>query len=125
MIVKPLTSARLRLAKRFANTTKEYPMSEALEEAATALREKFADADFAGSVKFDIEGEGVILVAEGEVGIEDAPGDSEADVTISAELDTFRDIFDGTLSPTAAYMTGRMRIDGDMGLAMKLSQILG
>ncbi len=100
-------------------------MSEALEEAAAALREKFADADFAGSVKFDIEDEGVIVVVEGEVGIEDAAGDSDTDVTISAALDTFREIFDGELSPTAAYMTGRMRIDGDMGLAMKLSQILG
>ena len=100
-------------------------MSEALEEAAAALREKFADAEFAGSVKFDIEDEGVILVAEGEVGTVNNPGDIDADVTISAALDTFRDIFDGTLSPTAAYMTGRMRIDGDMGLAMKLSQILG
>jgi putative sterol carrier protein len=46
-------------------------------------------------------------------------------VTISASLDTFREIFDGELSPTAAYMTGRMKIDGDMSAAMKLSQILG
>jgi putative sterol carrier protein len=100
-------------------------MSEALEAAATALREKFADADFAGSVKFEVEDEGTILVADGEVGIEDAAGGSDAEVTISASLDTFREIFDGALSPTAAYMTGRMRIDGDMGMAMKLSQILG
>ncbi len=103
----------------------EAPMSEALEEAAAALREKFAEAEFAGSVKFDIEDEGVILVAEGEVSIENNPGDSDADVTISAALDTFREIFDGALSPTTAFMTGRMRIDGDMGMAMKLSQILG
>ncbi len=103
----------------------EAPMNEALEAAAAALREKFTDADFAGTVKFDIEDEGVILVAGGEVGIEDAAGDGDADVTISAALDTFREIFDGALSPTAAYMTGRMRIDGDMGMAMKLSQILG
>ena len=96
-------------------------MSEALQTAAAALREKFADADFEGSVKFDIEDEGVILVVDGELRMEDG----EADVTISASLDTFRKIFDGELSPTAAYMTGRMRIDGDMGLAMKLSQILG
>ena len=100
-------------------------MSEALEEAAAALREKFAGADFAGSVKFDIEDEGAILVTDGEVGTGDSPGDNDADVTINAALDTFREIFDGALSPTAAYMTGRMRIDGDMGLAMKLSQILG
>ena len=96
-------------------------MSEALQTAAAALREKFADADFEGSVKFDIEDEGVILVNDGELRMEDG----EADVTISASLDTFREIFDGELSPTAAYMTGRMRIDGDMGLAMKLSQVLG
>ncbi len=100
-------------------------MSDALAEAAAALREKFADADFEGSVKFDIEDEGVIVVSEGQVGTENPPGEFDADVTISAALDIFRDIFDGALSPTAAYMTGRMRIDGDMGLAMKLSQILG
>ncbi len=96
-------------------------MSEALQTAAAALRDKFADADFEGSVKFDIEDEGVILVIDGEPRMEDG----DADVTISASLDTFREIFDGELSPTAAYLTGRMRIDGDMGLAMKLSQVLG
>ena len=100
-------------------------MSEAFEEAVAALREKFAGADFPGSVKFEFEDEGVILVADGEVGVVDSSGNSDADVTISASLDTFRDIFEGELSATAAYMTGRMRIDGDMGLAMKLSQILG
>jgi putative sterol carrier protein len=96
-------------------------MSEALEAAATALREKFAGADFEGSVKFDIEDEGVIHLADGELSMEDG----EADVTISASIDTFREIFEGELSPTAAYITGRMRIDGDMSTAMKLSQILG
>ena len=96
-------------------------MSEALEAAATALREKFAGADFEGSVKFDVEDEGIIRFVDGEIGAEDG----EVDVTISASLDTFREIFDGELSPTAAYMTGRMRIDGDMSTAMKLSQILG
>jgi putative sterol carrier protein len=125
MIAKPLTSARRDWLTGLKTPRRRIPMSEALEAAAAALREKFADADFEGSVKFDIEDEGVILVAEGEVGIEDNPGDSAADVTISAAFDTFREIFDGELSPTAAYMTGRMRIDGDMGLAMKLSQILG
>lgn len=95
-------------------------MSEALETAAAALREKFAGADFEGTVKFDVEGEGIIRFADGAIRMEDG----EADVTISAALDTFREIFDGDLSPTAAYMTGRMRIDGDMGTAMKLSQIL-
>lgn len=96
-------------------------MSEALESAATALREKIGGADIDETVKFEIEDEGAILVENGEV----TTGDGEADVTIRANLDTFREIFDGELSPTAAYMSGRMAIEGDMGVAMKLSQILG
>lgn len=98
-------------------------MSEALESAAAALREKFAGADLTGSAKFEIEDEGAIMVTDGEVVMDS--GAEDADVTISASLDTFREIFDGELSPTAAYMSGQMRIDGDMGLAMKLSQVLG
>lgn len=95
-------------------------MSKDLEAAAAALREKFSGSDFSGSVRFDVTDEGVILVRDGTVSTEDG----EADVTISASLDTFRAMFDGDLSPTAAYMTGKIRIDGDMGAAMKLSQIL-
>lgn len=99
-------------------------MSEALESAAAALREKIGGADIDETVKFEIEDEGAILVADGEVVTGDGHGDGEADVTIRASLDTFREIFDGELSPTAAYMSGRMAIEGDMGVAMKLSQIL-
>lgn len=96
-------------------------MSQALDSAAAALREKFVGADFEGSVRFEVEDEGVIRLEDGAV----TAGDGEADVTISATLDVFRAIFDGELSPTAAYMTGKMRIDGDMATAMRLSQVLG
>lgn len=95
-------------------------MSKDLVAAAEALKEKFSGHDFSGSVKFDVTDEGVILVRDGEISTEDG----EADVTITASLDTFRAMFDGDLSPTAAYMTGKIKIDGDMGAAMKLSQIL-
>jgi putative sterol carrier protein len=96
-------------------------MSEALDAAVAALREKFAAADFEGSVKFEVEDEGAICFVDGQIAGEDC----EADVTISATLSTFREIFDGELSPTAAYMSGRMQIDGNMTTAMKLSQVLG
>lgn len=96
-------------------------MSDNLQAAAEAVREKLAGADFAGSVKFDVEGEGVVRIDGGEVTLEDG----DADVTITASLDTLRDMFDGELSPTSAYMTGKIRIDGDMSKAMALSQLLG
>jgi putative sterol carrier protein len=36
----------------------------------------------------------------------------------------FKDMIHGNLAPTVAFMTGKMRVDGDMGLAMKLGQLV-
>lgn len=96
-------------------------MSNAVETAAAALREKLGGGSFDGSVKFDIEDEGVIRIADGEV----TTDDGDADCTIAASMDTFHDMFNGDLDPTAAFMTGKIKIDGDMGVAMKLGQLLG
>jgi len=91
-----------------------------LESAADALRAKMAGTEIGGTVKFDIEGEGTIRVSDGGVTTEDGP----ADCTISASMDTFQELFDGELDPTAAFMTGKIKIDGDMSIAMKLGQML-
>ena len=40
-------------------------------------------------------------------------------------METFHEMFEGELDPTAAFMTGKIKIDGDMGVAMKLGQLLG
>ena len=96
-------------------------MSEALAAAAAALERRFHGEDLGSTVKFDIEGEGVIRIVGGKI----VTGDGESDVTISAPLDVFRAIFDGELSPASAYMSGKIQIDGDMGVAMMLSQALG
>jgi putative sterol carrier protein len=95
-------------------------MSEALDSAAAALSAKLGEGGFEGSVKFDVEGDGVIRIADGAVSTEDG----DADCTISASMDTFQELFDGELDPTAAFMTGKIKIDGDMGVAMKLGQLL-
>ena len=96
-------------------------MSDRLAAAEAALRRRLAGAAPDGTIRFDIAYEGVIRIVDGRVTREDGA----ADVTIAASLQTFRDMFEGGLSPTAAYMTGRIRIDGDMGRAMKLGQLLG
>ncbi len=96
-------------------------MSNALDAAAAALSEKLGTGGFDGSIKFAIEEEGVIRIADGAISTEDG----DADCTISASLDTFQDMFNGELDPTAAFMTGKIKIDGDMGVAMKLGQMLG
>lgn len=96
-------------------------MSDALNAAAEALRGQLGDGGFDGTVKFDIADNGVIRIVDGVVTTEDG----DADCTIAGSFDTFQEMFDGELDPTAAFMSGKIKIDGDMGVAMKLGQLLG
>ena len=95
-------------------------MSDILNAAVAALNEKLGGADFDGSAKFAIEGEGAVVI--------DASGarasDEEADVTLTADADVFQQIMEGDLNPTSAFMTGKLKVDGDMGMAMKLGSVL-
>ncbi|WP_417722288.1 SCP2 sterol-binding domain-containing protein [Salipiger sp.] len=95
-------------------------MSETIDAAVTALNEKLDGKGFDGVAKFRIEDEGAIIVDEGGA----RAGDDAADVTLSADLDTFRAMIDGDLNPTSAFMSGRLSVDGDMGAAMRLAAVL-
>jgi putative sterol carrier protein len=72
---------------------------------------------------FDIEGAGMwtVAIADGSVQVTDGAG--EADATFSASEETFARVVAGELNPTTAYMTGKLKIKGDMGAAMKLQKI--
>ena len=95
-------------------------MSDVIEAAVSALNEKMGDGGFDGTAKFVIEEEGAIMLrADGA-----SSGDDEADVTMTASTDVFRAIMDGSMNPTAAFMTGKLKIDGDMGAAMRLGSAL-
>ncbi|MBY4893109.1 sterol carrier family protein [Jannaschia sp. EhC01] len=98
-------------------------MSNAIIEAAVAaLSEKMAGADFDGTAKFEIEGEGAVIV-DG-TSVRAAEDGEAADVTMSADADVFQEIMSGELNPTAAFMSGKLSLDGDMGTAMKLGSAL-
>ena len=95
-------------------------MTQVIDAAVTALNAKLARGGFDGTAKFVIDDEGTIMLDEaGARAVDEA-----ADVTRTADPDTFRAILDGALNPTAAFMTGRLRIAGDMGAAMRLGSVL-
>ena len=75
------------------------------------------------SYLFDIEGAGQwkVDVQDGAVSVEEGTGD--ADVTISTSEETFGKIVAGEQNPTSAYMTGKLKIKGDMGAALKLQKL--
>ena len=96
-------------------------MSDIINEAVTALNAKLAGANFDGTAKFDIDGEGAVVIDENGA----RAGDDETDVTLSADVDTFQCILSGDTNATSAFMTGKLKVDGDMGMAMKLASVLG
>jgi putative sterol carrier protein len=76
------------------------------------------------SYAFDIEGAGqwTVKVEEGSVSVQDGIEDA-SDVTISASQEIFQKIIAGEQNPTSAYMTGKLKLKGDMGAAMKLQKL--
>jgi len=76
------------------------------------------------SYGFDIEGAGqwTVKVEDGSVSVHDGIEDA-ADVTISASQEVFSKILAGEQNATSAYMTGKIKLKGDMGAAMKLQKL--
>ena len=96
-------------------------MTTILDQAVAALTEKLKETEFDGIAKFLITDEGSVIIDNNSVRI----SEEEADVTLSASAEVFEAIMEGEQSSTAAFMTGKLSVDGDMGLAMKLAGILG
>lgn len=72
-------------------------------------------------IKFDFGKDGVILldgVARTVTNI-----DAAAETTISMSFDNFKKLAKGELNPTMAFMTGKIQVGGDMGLAMQLQAV--
>jgi putative sterol carrier protein len=75
------------------------------------------------SYVFDIEAAGkwTVRVTDGAVSVTE--GAEDADVTITGDAETFDRIAKGEQNATTAYMTGKIKIKGDMGAAMKLQKL--
>ena len=83
---------------------------------------KLAGVD--NSYFFDIDGEGQwrVDVRDGAINVTEGGGD-DADATISTSRETFEKIVAGEQNPTTAYMTGKLKIKGDISAAMKLQKL--
>jgi putative sterol carrier protein len=72
------------------------------------------DIDGAGKWTVSLD-DGKVSVTEGEAG--------DPDCTITSSQENFERIVAGELNPTSAYMTGKLKVKGDMGAAMKLQKL--
>jgi putative sterol carrier protein len=101
-------------------------MAESVQEFFENLESRADPAKTAGmtsSYVFDIDGAGQwrVEVDDGKVTVADGAGD--ADAVISTSKETFEKIIAGEQNPTSAYMTGKLKVKGDMGAAMKLQKL--
>ena len=80
-------------------------------------------AGMTNSYVFEIDGAGTWRVDVDDGTVKVAEGGGDADATIAASEETFQQIASGDLNATTAYMTGKLKVRGDMGAAMKLSRL--
>jgi putative sterol carrier protein len=92
----------------------------AIQDIAEKLKPQVASAGFDRSVKFDTGADGVLLIDGATISTTDGP----ADCTIKLSLDDLESLVAGDLNPTMAFMSGKIKIEGDMTVAMALSQLI-
>lgn len=104
-------------------------MSETPQEFFDGLPARFKPERAAGLeavFQFDVSGDGGgtwhVTVADGACTVAEGPADAPG-VTVAVSAEDWARIVSGSLNPQMAFLTGKLRVDGDMGLAMRLQAL--
>jgi len=82
-------------------------------------------ADLDAIFQFDVDGKVLNLtVKDGDYSLKEGPN-PDARVTFITDIGTLTEMINGETDGMAAFMSGKLRTEGDMSLAMKLGQLLG
>ncbi len=73
-------------------------------------------------IKFKLD-EGIIFLDDSVSPTVVTNEDATADCVIRMSSASFHKLLEGEMNAVAAYMMGKIKIDGDMGIAMKLSSM--
>ena len=88
------------------------------------LQDKANEADaIGGTIKFVIDDTVVFVDGTGTKNLVSNSND-DADCTISTSSTALKDMQSGDLNPMTAVMSGKVKISGDMGLAMKVQSLM-
>ncbi|MCK8523736.1 SCP2 sterol-binding domain-containing protein [Aquimarina sp. D1M17] len=94
-----------------------------LDSILQTIQEKAAKADsLNNTLKFNFGDEQLYIDGTGDTNVVSAE-DKDADCQVDVGFDDFMSLIKGELNPMAAVMGGKIKIKGDMGVAMKLQSL--
>ena len=94
-------------------------LAELTSKAAAAVA---GGSDFKKKVKFDFGDVGKLLI-DGAAGVANN-SDEAADATIKVDWEDFKKISTGAMDATMAFMQGKLKVEGDMSVAMQLQSLM-
>ncbi len=95
-----------------------------LEEITEGMRERVGDDSGLGAtLKFDFGDDGIVFVDAVSEPNTVSNEDKDAECTIKITKENFEALAQGDLDPTTAFMMGKLKIEGNMGIAMKLQSV--
>lgn len=96
-----------------------------LESVTEQIRQKLSfGSGISAKVKFDFGDEGRIFIDATQTPPVITHDDGDADTTLLCALTTFEGFLNGTADPNVAFLMGKLKVQGSMGLAMKLNAFL-
>ena len=93
-------------------------LSEATQKVTQIATQK--GGKLGSTIKFRFD-EGVIFLDDSISPTRVSNADTSADCTVNLSLSSFEGLVSGSMNAMTAFMTGKLKIEGDMSVAMKLS----
>ena len=96
-----------------------------LQACTEAIRTKVGtDSGLNASVKFDCGTDGVIRVDGASTPNSVSNDNTDADCTVGITLENLAAMLKGDLDPTTGFMAGKLKVSGDMSVAMRLQRVI-
>jgi putative sterol carrier protein len=90
-----------------------------------AIRSKVgADSGLDATLKFDMGADGVVVIDGSSTPNTVSNDNVDTDCTVGISLENLQAMLDGDLEPATGFMAGKLKVSGDMGVAMRLQRVI-
>ncbi|MFQ5535224.1 MAG: SCP2 sterol-binding domain-containing protein [Sphingomonadales bacterium] len=96
-----------------------------LQEATQLVRDKIGEScGIPNTMKIDFGDDGIIFIDGTATPNVISNDDDPSDVTIKVDIDDYMQILEGSLDAQMAFMTGKLKLEGNMGVAMQFANAM-